>query len=121
MDERPRDLTDSELSVFRRLLKWNFPGRDALRLQLEGLKVRQLDESGCLALEPTAKVPAHVEHRIPIEGSFPDSDGVLTHVDLHVVDGLLFGLEYYKEDGSAVVRHPPAESIELFSPTGESD
>lgn len=113
-----RELTPYETEVFERLFQCDFPGRDALVRQLSGLQVRQLDNSGCLELQPRTKYRAAVEHRIPIEATYPDSDGILAHVDLHVVDGLLFGLEYYKEDGSAVTYHPPTKDLSLFSPTG---
>ena len=118
MDENTRNLTAYEKMVFEKLLSCNFPGRDSLARQLNGMKVSQLDESGCLALEPTVTERAAVKHRIPIEATYPDADGVIVHVDVHVVNGLLFGLEYYREDGGVIVVHPRADELTLFIPTG---
>ena len=112
-----RRLTDKEHEVFSRLLSPEFPGKDSLFRQLKGLKVEQLDDSGCLALNPVVRESASVEHRIPMEATYVDTDGVTTHVDLHVVDGLLFALELYKEDGTAVKRRPHAAELVLFCPT----
>ena len=110
-----RPLSSSERRLLQKMLSCNFPGNTVLYSQLDNLRVTQLDSSGCLALEPTILNRAKVSARVPVEATCADVDGVLIHVELHVVEGLLYGLEFYKEDGTEVKVVPPAESIELFS------
>jgi len=118
LNSKKRPLRAEEQQIFNRLFLCNFPGRDELRRQLVDLKVSQLDENGWISLHPSVKDPAVVKYRVPIEGSYPDVDGVQIHILLHVVDGFLCDLEVFKEDGSAVVQHPEASTLKLFCPTG---
>jgi len=48
-------------------------------------------------------VKAKVKRRIPAEAEFRDTDGVLIHILLHVIDGKVNELEIYKEDGSPII------------------
>jgi hypothetical protein len=59
------------------------------------LSVTGLDANGSLRLSTHVPTPAIVDRRIPIEGSYVDSDGVRVHVLLHVVDGYLEEFEVY--------------------------
>ena len=117
-DNELRPLRPDEEQLFNRLFQCEFPGRNELRRQLVGLRVRQINGNGWIALHPTGESRAEVKYRVPIEGSYPDLDGVQIHILLHVVDGYLRDLEVFKEDGSMVVRHPEAASLKLFCPTG---
>ncbi|HKI03790.1 MAG TPA: hypothetical protein VKK31_17550 [Thermoanaerobaculia bacterium] len=59
-----------------------------------------------------------VPRRIPIEKHFKDSDGVMIHILLHVVEGLVSELEVFKGDSSRVKKMPPAEllEVEIYQP-----
>lgn len=121
MSEALRPLTAAEDRVFRRLFECSFPGRDELVTQLQTVQVATLDPDGGLALHPDkSHPPAVVKYRVPIEGSYTDSDGVDAHVLLHVVNGYMDELEIFKEDGSPVTiaAVTVTASIQLFCPTG---
>jgi hypothetical protein len=61
-----------------------------------------------------------VKYRIPIEGSCPDTDGVVIHILLHVVNGYLNEIEIYKDDSSRVNRALAGAALDLFCPTDEA-
>jgi hypothetical protein len=53
-----------------------------------------------------------VKRRIPVEASYPDADGVIVHVLLHIIEGRLDELEVYREDSGRVLV-PPTETRAL--------
>jgi hypothetical protein len=55
-----------------------------------------------------------VRRRIPVEASYPDADGVVVHVLLHVIDGRLDELEVYREDsGSVLIPSTEADALKV--------
>jgi hypothetical protein len=98
-----RTPTGQEFALLARLVGSPFEGASALARQLATTLVAPLDENGSLRLQPGDAVPAVVNRRIPVEASYPDADGVVVHVLLHVVDGRLNELEVYREDSGRVL------------------
>ena len=99
------------------MLDHRFPGGDQLLQQLEALEATEIDENGSLTLFPKKREAAGVKYRVPIEASYTDADGVVIHVLIHVVSGLLHALEIFKEDASRVIRAPQPNLLNLFCPT----
>ncbi len=55
-----------------------------------------------------------MRRRIPVEASYPDADGVVVHVLLHVIDGRLDELEVYREDsGSVLIPSTEADALKV--------
>lgn len=106
--------TGQEFALLTRLIGSPFEGASALARQLATTLVTPLDENGSLRLQPGDTVPAAVNRRIPVEASYPNADGVVVHVLLHVVDGRLNELEVYREDsGRVLVPSTEATALEL--------
>jgi len=70
--------------------------------------VRTIDVDGSLEISVEDSLRAEVANRIPVEAVAADSDGVPIHILLHVVDGMLQELEYFRED-SRPIQHATAE------------
>ena len=115
-----RPLRKNEREVLEKLLEPDFPGRDELRDQLDSVTAEEIDEDGGLALKCEPSRPASVKCRVPTEGECIDTDGVMIHVLLHVVDGRMNELELFKEDASRVSKLPAARDLVLFTPYGEA-
>lgn len=113
MEEVWRDPTAAERNLLERLLSVDFPGGRQLASQVKRCLVRQLDLDGSLAFRVDASDFASVKRRVPVEAEAVDSDGVVIHALLHVVDGLVTELEICKEDGSAILQFPGALGWEL--------
>lgn len=108
----PRKASAPEVKLLRRLLSGEFPGAAALRTQLANLFVEPIDAEGSLRLRPYGPTPACVSRRIPVEASYNDVDGVVVHLLIHVIDGVLDELEIYRED-SATVMLPPVDALDV--------
>ncbi|MBX9790549.1 MAG: hypothetical protein K2Y37_16645 [Pirellulales bacterium] len=107
-----RDLTLNEESTIERLLADDFPGRDQIVEQLKGCSVRTIDENGSLEFQVVSPVKAtSTKSRVPTEGEVEDSDGIVIHFLLHVVDETVKELEVYKEDNSRVKTFPSPGAI----------
>jgi Domain of unknown function (DUF6984) len=102
--EGKRAPTAEERALLARLLSAGGEGFEGLRCQLEHTMVESLDADGGLRLYPESASPAQVPRRIPVEASYPDSDGVMVHVLLHVLDGFVNELEVFREDSLPVQR-----------------
>jgi hypothetical protein len=112
-----RDLTRSERAILDCLLDHDFPGRDEIAQQLVNCSVRVIDENGSLEFQINSPIKASsVRSRVPTEGEAEDSDGVIIHFLLHVVDGVLRELEIYKEDNSTLLAMPDINAIRVFAP-----
>ena len=74
-----RLLTDWERRLILRLLEPAFPGRDALRDQMERTLVCAIDENGSLDLRCDVTSVARVLRRVPTEGEATDRDGTTIH------------------------------------------
>lgn len=116
-----RPITDSERSIFLKLLELDFPGRDELKAQLEGLLAKTIDEDGSLMLKVHSDSRTSQKCRVPVEARCPDADtpnegGPHIQLLLHVVEGKLFELEIYKADSSPILQRPHPSKFWLFSP-----
>jgi hypothetical protein len=110
-----RSPSTTEAKLLRRLLSVDFQGAEVLRRQLVGALVEPIDRDGSLCIRPVNPTPAAVSRRIPVEATYAEPDGVLVHVLVHVIDGVLDELEVYREDSGAVVVTPadaPALEVE---------
>lgn len=109
-----RKLNLEEKDLLVRLLSAKFPGSSELQCQVGKARVRTIDENGSLAFLVSAASSAEVERRIPVEGYCEDSDGVMIHFLVHVLDGTLSELEIFKEDNSRLMRVPSVNQITLL-------
>lgn len=111
-----RQPTQRERRLIEKLLSVDFPGRDDLRRQMDTAEVSDIDEVGSLHFLVSGP-SATVARRVVAEAYYYDKQAVdfdpAVHIILHVVDGKLHELEFYKDDGSSIERLPrdidPAE------------
>jgi hypothetical protein len=101
-----RKIMEHEKRILDLLLAQKFPGKDELRKQIDGAQVRTIDQEASIEIRPHSSIKAPVVKRIPVEAYAPDSDGVMVHALLHVVDGLAVELEFYKDDSSRILAMP---------------
>jgi hypothetical protein len=109
-----REPTAEEEGLLALLLSAEFAGKEAIARQLGSAQVRVIDSEGSLALRVSSSERADVKHRIPVEAEAHDRDGVMVHMLLHVVDGVVSELEIYKEDSSPILDLPPANEWHLI-------
>ncbi|MGC2330288.1 MAG: hypothetical protein WA581_02445 [Candidatus Acidiferrales bacterium] len=109
-----REPTEAERLLLKRLLDADFPGRSELAPLLQRVLVRTIDEDSGLELQTQAEGKAPVVKRVPVEAEAKDTDGVMIHMLLHVVEGKPVELEFFREDGATVKRMPPASAFELI-------
>jgi hypothetical protein len=110
-----RSPTEAEKAVINTLLSAEFPGKEALHLQMATAQVKTVDEDGGLEIWPAdASPPASVSRRIPVEAEADDVDGVPIHILLHVVEGMARELELFREDGRTVQRQPSPKDLRLL-------
>jgi len=114
METNCRPLDVNEIALLKKLLDHDFPGRDALRIQLSSVTGRQTDEHGCLQLRTDEAEEVDTEIGSPTEGRCEDIDGGMIVVMLHVKNGKLRMLEIFKEDGSEILRAPTAEALVAY-------
>jgi hypothetical protein len=112
-DHTFRDLTPHEQGIIDRLLEKAFPGRDEICEQMKSCLVRTIDEDKSLEFLVKSDVKAKVKRRIPVEAEFQDTDGVLIHILLHVIDAKVNELEIYKEDGSPIIESPDPSRLQV--------
>lgn len=111
-----RSLSSSERALLDSLLAHKFPGVSALREQLTTVQVRRVDSEGSLELLPGEGGPrAEVVQRVPVEGELRDRDGVMIHILLHVIDGLLKEMEVYREDSGMPQRDLDANELRILT------
>lgn len=94
-----RELTADERAALVALLDGNLPERDVLVDQLDGLRARQLDESGSLELRVRPEAPRISPTSVVVSAVTEDEAGTTVSVLLHVVAGRLAELEVLREDG----------------------
>ena len=112
-DHTFRGFTPHEQGIIDRLLEKAFPGRDEICEQMKSCLVRTIDEDKSLGFLVQSNVQAKVKRRIPVEAEFQDTDGVLIHILLHVMDGKVNELEIYKEDGSPIIERPDPSKLKV--------
>jgi hypothetical protein len=110
-----RPLTAEERSLIEHLLAPIAMGKHELRQQLKKALVRIIDDDGSLEfkIETSVRIPG-IERGVVTEGEFVDVDGGPAHVLLHVVDGKIKELEFYKEDRSQVICLPAPSKVEVL-------
>ena len=110
-----RNLYSWERKILDKLLDQNFLGSNELCKQLSDCKVSVLDEDGSLKfyLRDTVKKAEMVKGRIPIEAEVRDQDGEMVQILLHVVDGMIDELEFWKSDGSAIKRDIEPDDLKI--------
>jgi len=94
----------SELALLHHLLSVDFPGKEQLLEQVQCATVLSIDGDGSLRFAVDAITESGVTKRIPVEAQCADSDGILIHALLHVVDGQISELEIYKDDSSSILK-----------------
>jgi hypothetical protein len=116
MDSEFRPLDIRERALLEKLLEIDFPGRDALRGQLGGIRAKQIEDDGTLRLRCTSGVPAVVKYRLVSEGTCADADCVQISVLLHVnKHGFMCMLEIIKVDGSPIITPPSADNVTVLT------
>ena len=112
-----RPLSAEERRVLHVLLEPAFPGRDSLMQQLHVAQVSEESRSGCptiaFQVDPLKAPPAKVRQRIPVEALGIDVDGQEVHILLHVVDGYLNELEFFRYDHASVSPIAKLRSIQV--------
>lgn len=108
-----REISPNEVGLLRRMLSVQFPGSQQLAMQLEGATVREIDSDGSIQFRITKDGAARVKRRVPVEAQFRDSDGDYVRALLHVVDGKLFELEFYKDGMAPICRVPNVSDWEI--------
>lgn len=104
----------AERDLLQRLLDVDFQGAEALSRQLGNTLVEPIDRDGSLRLRPVEATPVTVSRRIPVEATYVDADGVVVHVLIHVIEGVLNELEVYREDsGDVLVAPADAKQLEV--------
>jgi hypothetical protein len=111
MDFRP--INSSETSLIDKLLSVNFKGKTELIEQIDKARVRTIDENGSLRFSTTSDVMANVNSRVPVEAECLDSDNILIHALLHVLDGRIWELEIYRDDSLTVKRRVDVDDWEV--------
>ena len=114
----PRPLTEHERQIADRLLSIQFPGREGLQQQLATAHIDGLCSCGCPSIifsVPDSVPSADVKRRIPVEAEVPDKDGVTIHILLHVQDGKLRELEFYRDDGEPIIAVPDPGGLHVFT------
>ena len=115
MSTSQRPINDHEMGLLRRLLEGEFAGVAQLREQLPSVQqVEVLDAEGSIRFRDVDGPLAQVLHRVPVEGQYKDADGMHLRALLHVVDGRLFELEFYKDDSTQIKRPPQTEDWEVL-------
>jgi hypothetical protein len=102
---RARELAPNERALLEQLLDSGPIGEEALREQLETVRVtaETHGDSRSIRLRVGRDVPrSESSPRIAAEGMASDDDGVQIDVLLHVVDGCMDELEVYRVDGEQI-------------------
>jgi hypothetical protein len=105
-----RELTPFERELLGKLLGSTFVGREAIVDQVGSAVARVIDENGSLALRTRSSRKAEVRTRVPVEAEAQDLDGTTIHALLHVLNGSIAELEFYKSDGSRITQMPAVDA-----------
>ena len=110
---KERSATSEEIALIKRLIEADFPGAVELRQQLTQAQVTYIEDHvpALLCRVPASALTAPVTKRVPVEAEFPDQDGVIMHLLVHVVDGRLEELNIFREDGGRILCMPPASAL----------
>lgn len=103
--------TQREAEIITQLTSLEFQGADRLKEQLDGIGVRPCDDGdnyGSIEIKVSKGQPANTKLRVPVHGRAFDIDGATIDCLLHVEDGFLRELEFFKVDGTAIKKQPEA-------------
>lgn len=98
-----RNPTASEFAIIEKLVTLDFPGSLELRSQLDGMLVRPFEDDdnyGSIEIKVSNGQPAHTEQRVPVQARANDTDGIAVDCLLHINEGKMSELEFFKVDGS---------------------
>src|ERR1700674_3863976 len=98
-----RDLSPNERKMLDRMLSIPFPGRAELLEQARHASARRVGPEPGIEFQVTPTAKAQVHWRVPVEGETIDTDGVPILILLHIVDGMINELEFFKGDLSEIV------------------
>ena len=108
-------LTPFAQAVLAKLLTAEFPGRQEIARQVATAQARPLDDHGCLEFRTGTGVPrADVIQKVPVEAEIPDADGMTIHILLHVVDGYIDELEFYRNDSGQLQRPIQPNALQVI-------
>ena len=118
-EPRFRSPTEKERRILSKLLELPFRGRAELAQQLDGLRVKGIDQDGSLQLEVTSEARTPY-NGVAVEARCPDSDTrdqTDPHINLflHLRDGKMWMLEICGDDSLPIKAEPDPERFELFS------
>jgi hypothetical protein len=108
-----RPISIDERALIQRLLSEPFPGSAEIGKQLDTALVRKIDAEGSLEFNVAEQAQAMVVHRVPVEGTYCDRDGLPVHLLLHVIDGRARELEIFKADGSEISTPATPDALTL--------
>jgi hypothetical protein len=115
IDIPPRQLSDREREVLEHLLSAEFPGRDALRQQLDVVTVVGTCACGCatvdLSVDRSRAPAAELECSPPVQALVERGPGVPGELILHCADGYLTELEVVHYDGPPLSELPIGHEI----------
>lgn len=100
-----RSLTEAELNIMEWLLSTEFTGRSELLQQLNGAQVVPIEAEGSLRFRVQGPL-APCRRRVPAEAYYfdgRDDFGPAVRLLIHVVEGRLYELEVYKDDGTEIL------------------
>lgn len=105
-----RLLTDREQQALQKMLAVEFPNHQVLEAQLDGLTLRECDETLYYLAPFSAQLDEIRMNRktfgVPVEGAYRDEDGAIVFVWLFSDEhNALVELEIWKPDGSAVITY----------------
>lgn len=109
-----RNLNQIEKDILNQFLTKAFQGREVVAKQIENAKAEDSkddDGYGSILLRTSIKEAAVVKERIPVEALVPDVDGIDIAILLHVVDGYINELEFFKVDGSPMIGKPDSQKM----------
>lgn len=114
-----RPLTSSETAILERLLQAPFPARDDFARQLDGLRVQQVDANGSLRFLVVAGTAAFAKSAVVVEARYSDSAnndefGPRVNILLHVAGGTLRMLEFYKDDGTKILKRADPRKLRVM-------
>lgn len=113
MQRASRAPTDYELALLGRLAEES-DQQEVLGTQISELEVTTIDDYGSLALKTRSNLRGTFPRRVPVEAEGVDADGIAIHALLHVSEGAVLELEFYKDDGTPVTRRPSIEEWEVL-------
>jgi len=89
------------VDIIKTLINLPIPDSKEAIAQTQNMRVADIeDRDGSLRIYPNLGAPLINSTRVPVVGFCRDSDGVILEMLLHIVDGRLYELEFYKVDGS---------------------